>query len=226
MSKLNNKLAKNVKTELVQIGRRIAEYALVVGPGGNTSARAGDVVYMKASGACFESALEKHYIGVEMNTCKVVDGAMRPTCEISMHLGCYEVRPDVMAVVHTHPDYSTAWAMSIKPLRAFTPDFAALLGPEVPALPFIEPGGKKLADAVKKVIAQGYNSVFLCNHGLLTVGSNLTEAFYRTLLVESAAKTALLAEANGTMKYFTKAQINAIYNMSAEKYRRELLKKY
>ena len=212
-----------IKKQLVEIGKKIADKGLVVGPGGNISARAGNIIYMKASGICFEEAKVSDYIGVDLKTGKIVDGNKKPTCEIAMHLGCYLERKDIGAVVHTHPPIATAVGMQDIILRPFSPDLAALAG-DVPTIKYIVPGGKELAEEVGKVIKK-HNAVLMCNHGLLTVGSNLKEAYYRTLLIEDACKTFVAAKMLGKMKFFTRAQIEQINNLKAESYRKALLKK-
>lgn len=221
MNLMNKELARK---ELVEIGRKIAEKGLVVGPGGNTSVRVGDVVYMKASGISFESTKEEDYIGVDLNTGKIVDGNLRPTSEIWMHLECYKVRDDVFAVVHTHPPFSIAYAFQGEPLKPFTPDMVALIGSEIPVIEYVVPGGREFALEVGKVI-KNYNGVLVKNHGLVTVGSNLKEAYYRTLLVEDGIKTVIFAKLLGKMHFFTEEQIEEINNLEVEKYRKKLLKR-
>ncbi|MCS7202309.1 MAG: class II aldolase/adducin family protein [Dictyoglomus sp.] len=220
MSLMDKNMAKR---ELVEIGRKIAEKGLVVGPGGNTSVRLQDLVYMKASGVSFEYAEEEDYIGVDLNTGEVIEGSKRPTSEIWLHLECYKVRKDIGAVVHTHPPFSIAYAFQNESLKPFTPDMVALIGSEIPVIEYVVPGGKDFAFAVGKVI-KNHNGVLIKNHGLVTVGSNLKEAYYRTLLIEEGIKTIIFAKLLGNMVFFTREQIEEINNLEAEKYRKKLLK--
>jgi len=204
-----------IRKQLVEIGKKIADKGLVVGPGGNISARVDNIVYMKASGICFEEAKTSDYIGVDLKTGDIVCGNKKPTCEIAMHLGCYLERKDISAVIHTHPPIATAVGMQEITLSPFSPDLAALVG-DVPTIKYVIPGGIELAKEVKNVIKK-HNAVLMCNHGLLTIGSNLMEAYYRTLLIEDACKTFVAAKSLGKMKFFTKKE--------AESYRKVLLKK-
>lgn len=214
---------KKIKKELVDLGRKLTDKGLVVGPGGNTSARLGNIIYMKASGITFEKATESDYIGVDLKTGEVVYGQKKPTCEILMHLECYLGREDISAVVHTHPPYAIAYAMLGKTLKQFTPDFVAVINSDVPTIKYVIPAGKELATEVSKTIKK-YNAVLMANHGLLTVGTNLKEAYYRTLLVEDSCKTVISAQSLGRMRYFTKKEVDAVDNLEAEDYRRLLLK--
>ena len=213
----------NIKKNLVEIGKKIADKGLVVGPGGNISARVDNIVYMKASGICFEEAKTSDYIRVDLKTGNIVDGSKKPTCEITMHLGCYLKRKDIGAVVHTHPPIATAVGMQDITLRPFTPDLVALVDSDVPTIKYVIPSGRELAEVIKKVIKK-HNAILMCNHGLLTVGSNLVEAYYRTLLIEDACKTFVAAKSLGKMKIFTKKEAKQINNLKAESYRKALLK--
>lgn len=211
-----------IKKQLVEIGKKIADKGLVVGSGGNISARVGNIVYMKASGICFEEAKISDYIGVDLKTGKIVDGSKKPTCEIAMHLGCYLERKDVTAVIHTHPPIATGVGMQDITLRPFTPHLAALVG-DVPTIKYVASGGKELAEETMKIIKK-HNAVLMCNHGLLTVGANLREAYYRTLLIEDACKTFVAAKSLGKMKFFTKKEAEQVNNLEGESYRKTLLK--
>lgn len=211
------------KRDLLLYGRKIAERLLVVGPGGNTSARAHDAIVVKASGCAFEDCTEDDYIPIEPRTGDVIGVARKPTCEIYMHIACYLKRPDANAVVHTHPPIATALAMSGQSLPPIYPDLIALVGAEIPVLPYIVPSGRALAEAVAGVIG-GHNAVLLGNHGLLTVGANVREAYFRNLIVEEAAKTWLAARAFGKPYVLTPGQVKEVYHLEAEDYRRALLR--
>jgi len=214
---------ESAKADLLLYGRKIAERMLVVGPGGNTSVRAGDAIVLKASGAAYEDCTEDDFVPVDFRTGDVIDSARRPTCEIYMHLTCFVQRPDVNAVVHTHPPIATGLAIAGETIPPIYPDLIALVGAEIPVLPYIVPGGKKLADAVAAVIAD-HNAVLLGNHGLLTVGANLREAYFRNLLIEEAAKTWLAAKAAGVPYVLTPEEVHEVYHLEAEDYRRALLR--
>ncbi len=214
---------ETAKRDLLFYGRKIAERLLVVGPGGNTSARAGNAIVVKASGCAFEDCTEDDYIAIDPKTGEVIGAKRKPTCEIYMHIACFLKRPDANAVVHTHPPIATGLAMAGQTLPPIYPDLIALVGAEIPVLPYIVPSGKQLAEAVAKVIV-GHNAVLLANHGLLTVGANVREAYFRNLIVEEAAKTWLAARTFGKPYVLTPEQVEEVYHLEAEDYRRALLR--
>ncbi|MFC1805623.1 class II aldolase/adducin family protein [Planctomycetota bacterium] len=212
------------RRDLLRYGRKIAERLLVVGPGGNTSARAGETtIVVKASGCAFEDCDESDFIAVDTTTGDVVGPARKPTCEIHMHLACYLRRPDIHAVIHTHPPVATGVASAGQTIPPLFPDLVALVGAEIPVLRYIVPSGLALANAVAPVIEK-HNAVLMANHGLLTVGTNVREAYFRNLIVEEAAKTWLAARAAGTPYILSPEEVDEVYHLEAEDYRRALLR--
>jgi L-fuculose-phosphate aldolase len=214
---------ETAKRDLLLYGRKIAERLLVVGPGGNTSARADNAIVVKASGCAFEDSTEDDYIPIDPKTGEVIGPKRKPTCEIYMHIACFLKRPDINAIVHTHPPIATGLAMAGQTLPPIYPDLIALVGTEIPVLPYIVPSGKQLAEAVAKAVV-GHNAVLLSNHGLLTVGANVREAYFRNLIVEEAAKTWLAARSFGQPYVLTPEQVHEVYHLEAEDYRRALLR--
>lgn len=211
------------RRDLVFYGRKIEEKNLVVGPGGNTSARAGDIVYIKASGVAFEDAVQDDYVGIDLKTGKVVGTFKKPSCEILMHIGCYTVREDVGAVVHTHSPYATAVASAGMTIPPFFPDYVALMGAEIPRVDYVVPAGKEMADLVVEAVRK-HNVVLLANHGVVAVGANVREAYFRALCCEAAAQTFIAGKLLGGIRPFTAEEVQQITKLEAEDYRRELLK--
>jgi L-fuculose-phosphate aldolase len=107
----------------------------------------------------------------------------RPTAELEMHLMVYGERPDVYAVVHAHPPVATGFAVAGVPIpeRAL-PEVIVALG-AIPLVPYALPGTAELADAIRQHIKNA-DAFLLANHGVLTVGRTIEEAYYRLEMVE------------------------------------------
>ena len=215
--------ARKIKEKLVEYGKKIAEKGLAVGPGGNISARVGDIVYLSPSGYAFEELVPEQYVGVNLQTGEVVDGDLKPTCEISMHLGCYLIRKDIQAVVHPHPPIATGLISAGVEIKPMFPDFVAYVG-EAPVIDYVIPAGSEIREAVTGVIKE-HNAVLLKNHGAVTVGANLKEAFYRAQIIEDAARSLMASLVAGKPRFLTKSEQEGIRNLEAEDYRRTLLKR-
>jgi L-fuculose-phosphate aldolase len=119
---------------------------------------------------------------------------------IRFHLWIYDRRPDVQAIVHTHPPASMALAMTHEPLRVVSMDAAMLYGSvgylgHWPGTPEGDAEGEIISAALGNSAA-----LLLCNHGLLTVGATVHEAVYRAVFFERAAAAQLSAQAVGPLK--------------------------
>ena len=114
-----------------------------------------------------------------------------------MHLGIYLARPDMNAVAHTHPPTPIGVASTGKTIPPMFPDFVGLLGREIAWVPYVIPAGAEMANLVIEALRDHVSAV-LANHGVVTVGYNLREAYFRTLVVDDAAKAYVAALAAGS----------------------------
>jgi L-fuculose-phosphate aldolase len=125
-------------------------------------------------------------------TGKVLRGSGKPFSELALHLAAYSARKDCMAVVHAHPPYSCALAVSGGQLNPpFMAEPVVSLGPDIPVVPF--------SDNMDHVI-EGMTRAFLVtdiailgNHGIIAIGDDPLQAFYRIELVEHMARIKTLA---------------------------------
>ncbi|MBU4487738.1 MAG: class II aldolase/adducin family protein [Candidatus Omnitrophica bacterium] len=179
-------MSKKLIKDLIKIGRKIEDCGLVIGEGGNISAKAGSVIYIKVRGATLASKKQADYIPIDIKTGKPLCKNGVPSTEIHMHLACYKARKDVGAVVHTHPVFITALGIAAVRLERVSYEAKIHLKGGIARIPCIKPGTKELGMAVGRAIAK-HNIVMLKKHGLLTVGKNIKEAFLRTLAAERAA---------------------------------------
>jgi len=214
---------EKIRKDLCKYGKLILEKNLAAGPGGNISAREGDYVYLSPSGFALDEILPEQWIKIHLNTGKQY-GRLKPTCEISMHLGCYIERPDIKAIIHTHPPVTLGIISAGVGLKPFYPDFVAILGSEIPLVDYVIPAGEEIRQAVVKEIKK-YNVVLLKNHGAVSVGETLKEAFTRAWMTEETAKMQAIGMMIGKIRYFTEKEIKDIENLKAEDYRKMLLKK-
>lgn len=214
---------EKLRRELVKFGRRIGEEHLVVGPGGNISARSRNAILLKASGVALEDATPGDFIPIRLDSGEVLEKGARPSSELPMHLACYRIRDDIRAVVHTHSPFATGVASAGVTLRPMFPDFVVFIDSEVPTLPFVTPCGEELAAIVSGAIAKA-NAALLSNHGVISVGENLREAFYRAMLIEVAAQALVAGTTVGKMKFLTDKETAQIRRLDQVQYRIDLLK--
>lgn len=213
---------KRLREELANFGRRILESGLAVGPGGNISARCAEKMLISPSGLSFEEVSPEGYVAVDLKSGAVL-GEGRPSSEVAMHRAIYLAREDVNAVVHVHPPFVigvTSGGGSIEPMF---PDFVALIK-RVAVLPYILPCTEQLAQAVKEAV-QNAEAVVLVNHGAITVGATLKEAFYRAQILEEAAKITAIARLFGSPRVLSREEQEELLGLEAERYRQSVLKR-
>ena len=117
------------------------------------------------------------------------DPAQRPTSELPLHLAAYRVRPDVRAVVHTHPTMSVVWSKTGELFARDTVGASESLG-TCSWTPYRKNGTQELADLCAAEFARGINVIMMERHGLTAVAATLEEAFMQTELAEEAARIA------------------------------------
>lgn len=207
----------DAREDLVKYGAKIAQAGLVAGAGGNISARDGEIVWMKPSGFAMDDMTPGDLCGMDLATGEQVQGANRPTSEVNMHLAVYRERPDVMAVFHTHSPWASGVFSSGAELKPMFAEFVCDLG-RVASLPYVTPTTQDLADAMGDITRE-HDTIFMANHGVLAVGRTVTEAYYRVVVVEDAAKSMIAAAIVGTPRFFTDEQVAEIRSLDAVKYR-------
>jgi L-fuculose-phosphate aldolase len=211
----------SVLSDLREMGMQMVRKGLVVGPGGNISARDGPHIYLSPTGYDLDRIADDEWAVVELEKERQVRG-LKPTCEVEMHLRIFKARAEVNFICHAHPATVIGLISGGRKLLPFTPDFVALVD-RVAYVPFIVPAGTELAVAVEQAARTGVNAIALRNHGALTLGRTAREALARMLILEDQAKTQVAALAAGRPRALTKAQQEGIRKLDAEAYRRKLL---
>lgn len=126
----------------------------------------------------------------------VLEGDHGPSSEVTVHRAVYDARPDVQAVVHSEPIYSNVWGTLGRPIEGVLVNMVIYTKGEVPIMPFQLSNNYEFGRAMADVMGSK-NAVVWGNHGLLTVGPNLRDAFKTSIAVESAAKVQYAAECLG-----------------------------
>ncbi|MGO4347755.1 class II aldolase/adducin family protein [Paenibacillus sp. MCAF9] len=213
----------DIRNELCKYARKTVTNKLVVGPGGNISAKFEGKMYLSPSGFALDEVEPHQWVEVDIETGEITDIGLRPSSEVLMHLYAYRANPHIGAIVHTHPPYCIAFTLVEQELPIMFPDQAALVGKTV-YVPYVLPTTDKLADAYVAKVNEA-SSVLLGNHGLVTSGRNLREAYYRTEVVEESTKIYLIAKAIREPKVLTTEEFEEIASLESEAYRIELLQK-
>lgn len=211
-----------IRQELCKYARKTVTNRLVVGPGGNISARVGNTMLISPSGYSLDEIEPGEWVAIDIETGEYDrEKGLRPSSEVLMHLYAYREQPDIGAIVHTHPPYCIAFGLVETDLPVMFPDQAALTG-KTAFVPYVLPTTELLANAVKEKIGEA-STILLGNHGLVATGRNLREAYYRTEVIEESCKIYLIARAVKSPKVLTDQELEEIRGLESEAYRIRLL---
>jgi L-fuculose-phosphate aldolase len=127
---------------------------------------------------------------------EIINGKGKISTEYKIHLYAYAKRPEVKAVVHCHPTYATAFAASGKGLtEPVFPEVLLTLG-KVPLCKYSTPSTDELPLSMEPYIDYAWALLFQ-NHGAVTFGKTLRDAYYKMEKLEHAAKTLFLTRLLG-----------------------------
>ncbi|MFE7173526.1 class II aldolase/adducin family protein [Streptomyces sp. NPDC057616] len=165
---------------LVATARRTVSEGLVVGTSGNVSVRVGETVLVTPTGVPYDRLTPEDVTGVGLDGRQVL-GTLVPTSELPMHLAVFRTT-DARAVVHTHAVHATAVSTLVPELPVIHYMTAALGGP-VRVAPYATYGSEELAENMLRALADR-TGCLLQNHGTITYGASLDQAYDRTAQLE------------------------------------------
>lgn len=211
----------NVINQLKLYANKIVDSGLVVGAGGNLSMRDGNIMYISPSGFDLKEIEDDQWVRVDIESGEVLDD-LKPSSEVLMHLECFRKRPDITSVLHAHPSYSVGVSSTGLDIPNLFPDYPAMVR-KVSYLDYLIPTTHVLADAVADVI-ENSDVVVMRNHGVLTVGKSMKEAYFFMQLTEESAKVFTIGSIVGKPRILTNQECEDLRNLSSEQYRSTLLK--
>lgn len=178
--------------ELRRIGRRAWEKGLVSGFNGNISLKRKDRMIVTCAGSAKGHLRPGDLVSVDLETGEP-EGPGRMSSEAGLHLAVYMSHSAAEAIVHSHPEHLLALSLASPNHLADLPLFEAkACRKALTTVPGLAPGSRELALAVAEA-AREHRAVFLCRHGLVCWGRDLTEALAWSEELESLAKIQLLA---------------------------------
>jgi len=199
------------RREIVEIGRRLWERGYVAANDGNISARLGSRILVTPTGYS-KGFLKPDDIVVVSDSGKKLSGRVDPTSELPMHLAVYRARADVQAVVHAHPPKATGFAVAGVPLaQCVLPEVILTLG-DVPLAGYATPSTEEVARSIREFIPR-FNAILLSNHGALTLGRDLSQAYFRMETVEHFAEITLAARALGGPSPLSSDDVRKLLNV-------------
>jgi len=194
-----------LREEMCEIGRRVYNKGFAAANDGNISFRLDENRVL-----CTPTRVSKGFMKpddlciVDLNG-KQISGKKKRSSEILLHLTIMKTRPDVRSVVHCHPPHATAFAVAHEPIPKCTmPEFEVFLG-EVAIAPYETPGTQTFADTIIPYI-KDTDTVLLANHGTVTAGSDLMDAYFKTEIIDAYCRILILTKQIGRVEYYSDAK--------------------
>lgn len=211
-----NQPLSEIKQQVCDIGQRIWQRGYCAGNEGNHSVRIGQDRVL-----CTPTGLSKGFLEpddlciVDMQGQQVEDnprGRTR-TSEVLVHLAIYNKFPRVGAVIHSHPPHAVAFCIANVPLpQGIHPEAEIFLGKTVFAK-YATPGGPDLPDSFLHQLTEHTNTVLMANHGSISYGKSLIEAYDRLEVLDSYCKQLLLARQLGRVNVLNIRQMIDLLNI-------------
>jgi len=172
---------------LIQAARAMNDLGINQGKSGNISMRDGEGLWLTPSGVAYERMSADDVVFMKMDgswTCPNAD--MRPSSEWRFHLDIMKARPDVNAVVHSHPIAATAVACLRRAIPAFHYMVAVAGGKFIPLAQYATFGSEELSHNVLTAMGD-LNACLLANHGMIACAPDPETALSIAVEVEALA---------------------------------------
>lgn len=183
---------------ILHAGKRMYERGFVAANDGNMSIRLSDDRLLVTPSGVSKGFLKASDLVVTDMQGERVSGKLKPTSEVKMHIRAYELRDDVAAVVHAHPPYATAYAVAgIALTECILPEVIVSLG-SIPLARYGTPSTDEIPRSIEDVVIRS-DAFLLENHGVMTVGPDILNAYHKLETVEHFAKISFIARHLGSV---------------------------
>ncbi len=194
-----------IKQDMCDIGRRIYNRQFAAANDGNITVRVGENEVLCTPTLHCKGFLKPDDISlVDMNG-KQLSGRKKRSSEALLHLEIYRQREDIKSVVHCHPPHATAFAIAREPIpQCILPEVEVFLG-DVPITKYETPGGQSFADTIIPFVKKT-NVMILANHGTVSYGETVEQAYWWTEILDSYCRMLMLARQLGHVAYLSEGK--------------------
>jgi L-fuculose-phosphate aldolase len=208
---------RRLREELVRFGRLCYERHLLVAMDGNLSALLPDGNILCTRAGVHKGFLTEDDLVVIDRSGRKLRGQGNPTSEMAMHLACYEERPDVRAVIHTHPPISIAFTIAgVSMAKCVLPEVVLTLG-TVPTVEYATTGTKTLADKIRPYV-RDYDAILMDRHGAVCLGKDVLTAFCNLETMEHTALITKTARDLGNVRELPADEAVRLRSMGLKRY--------
>ncbi len=200
---------KKERKEVACFMRRLYKKGLTTTSGGNISLRISDDLIAITPSATDKSIMRWKEVGVMSLLGENLTPDLKPSIEYALHINIYKKNMDMTAIVHAHPVFASSFtAMKSTINTSLTAEARAICG-EPRFVPYALMGSEELANIVAQNSTES-DILLLENHGIITTGSTLLQAFEKIEVLENAAKMTLIVEMTGKKKVLSTGRLRQI----------------
>jgi L-fuculose-phosphate aldolase len=155
------------------------------GTTGNISLRHEDGLLITPTGTPYETMKPEQIVFMRLDG--AVETNQRPSSEWRFHRDIIKARPEVNAVVHAHPPYSTILAIMGMAIPAVHYMIACAGGDTIRCAPYATFGTEELSQHAVTAL-EDRSACLLAHHGMIAVGPSLDKAMWLAVEVETLAR--------------------------------------
>jgi len=204
-----------LKEQMCDIGRRIWLKGFCAGNEGNHSYRIGENRILCTPTGISKGNLKPEDLCVVDIEGKQLEGKRKRTSEILMHLAIYKNRPDVKAVIHSHPPHATAFAIAGVDLpTCIHPEAEVFLG-AVKTAKYVTPGDTRLGESILPYVKDS-NTILLQSHGVVCFDPDLEQCYYKLEIVDAYARILILAKQVGSLRPLTGPEMKELLELKGK----------
>ena len=198
-----------LRRELVRFGRWLSRLGCMPGTAGNLSVRLDEGRLLVTPTGMSKFLLRASDMVIVDLEGRMISGSRKVTSEIGMHLAIYAMREDISAVIHAHPPIATGFACAGRGLEEVLCQEAVMALGAVPLAGYATTGTGEVAASLAPFV-RGHEAILMANHGAVTYGGDLLEAFLRMETVEHLAHIELVAHQLGSARPLNGKQIEQV----------------
>lgn len=203
-----------IKELMCDIGRRIWLKGFCAGNEGNHSYRLSENRILCTPTGISKGNLKPEDICTVDLDGKQCGGKRTRTSEILLHLAIYKNRPDIKAVIHSHPPHATAFAVAGLDLpTCIHPEAEVFLG-VVKTAKYVTPGDTRLGESIVPYVKDS-NTIILQNHGTVSYDADLEQAYYKLEIVDAYARILILAKQLGSIRQLTSPEMTELLQLKS-----------
>jgi len=205
---------------IVEFCKKLDEKGFVANHDGNISAKHEGALLATPTAESKAAITKEMVITLDMSGNKLA-GIGKPFSEIKLHLAAYQARPEIRAVIHAHPPYSTARGLVGEGLDVCLPEAVVSIGSFIPVTEFSMPGAKENDSIIAHALS--VSDVFMMpGNGVLAVGNDLEQAYLRMELLEHLIKIDTLAQSMGTVMKLSDQNKNELMAKHASLFQKQV----